>query len=234
MDIAKNIIYNGIIEEKARKMSEYDGRIEELEVTENIADLYSLIVEVYDNSPAQKDVAIDFMNATLTNDFFREAVINRDLNSISFSDDRYKVVFPTSRARVIDIEYTSTTNPDKYSNVEEKDNGDLIIILEKYLSDKSFSNLKELSKHYQSGQSKGFLSYVDTYKKCDSEMLVRLKKTQELKEERKSLHKESSKIYNMEMFSAIEFLETLTDLKVYEQAGWKINLKELGRNKIVN
>lgn len=170
---------NRLISNRERSVLEYNSKLEEVAYTDNASTLYSLIVNIYDDKSELQDAIVELMGITLTNTFFREAFINREENSVAFSNDEYKVHFYTNGNRIIELEYLATSNPWEVeannpllSDEEKEYNQELRELLKKYLNNKNFANLKILSQLYMKNNTASNVSkYFKTYKQCTEEML---------------------------------------------------------------
>ena len=179
MDNLKIKMCNRLISNRERSVLEYNSKLEEVAYTDNASTLYSLIVNIYDDKSELQDAIVELMGITLTNTFFREAFINREENSVAFSNDEYKVHFYTNDNRIIELEYLATSNPWEVeannpllSDEEKEYNQELRELLKKYLNNKNFANLKILSQLYMKNNTASNVSkYFKTYKQCTEEML---------------------------------------------------------------
>ena len=131
---------NRLISNRERSVLEYNSKLEEVAYTDNASTLYSLIVNIYDDKSELQDAIVELMGITLTNTFFREAFINREENSVAFSNDEYKVHFYTNGNKIIELEYLATSNPWEVeannpilSNEDKEYNQRLKALLEKYI-----------------------------------------------------------------------------------------------------
>lgn len=229
MDNLKTKICNRLISDRERSVLEYNSKLEEVAYTDNVSTLHSLIVNIYNNDRTElQNAIIELMGITLTNTFFREAFINREENSVAFSNDEYKVHFYTNGNKIIELEYLATSNPWEVeannpllSDEEKEYNQRLKALLEKYLNNKSFANLKTLSQLYMKDNTASSISkYFKTYKQCTEEMLDSINKILKTNEEREGLKNLSLKIYKMKESEALRFLNTLDDLKIYKEENW--------------
>lgn len=108
-----------------------------------------------------------------------------------------------------------------FLNEDKEYNQRLKALLEKYLNNKSFANLKTLSQLYMKDNTASSISkYFKTYKQCTEEMLDSINKILKTNEEREGLKNLSLKIYKMKESEALRFLNTLDDLKAYKEANW--------------
>jgi len=228
LDNLKIKMCNRLISNRERSVLEYNSKLEEVAYTDNASTLYSLIVNIYDDKSELQDAIVELMGITLTNTFFREAFINREENSVAFSNDEYKVHFYTNGNKIIELEYLATSNPWEVeannpilSNEDKEYNQRLKALLEKYLNNKSFANLKTLSQLYmKDNTASSIFKYFKTYKQCTEEMLDSINKILKTNEEREGLKNLSLKIYKMKESEALRFLNTLDDLKAYKEANW--------------
>ena len=228
MDNLKIKTCNRLISNRERSVLEYNSKLEKVAYTDNASTLYSLIVNIYDDKSELQDAIVELMGITLTNTFFREAFINREENSVAFSNDEYKVHFYTNGNKIIELEYLATSNPWEVeannpilSNEDKEYNQRLKALLEKYLNNKSFANLKTLSQLYmKDNTASSIFKYFKTYKQCTEEMLDSINKILKTNEEREGLKNLSLKIYKMKESEALRFLNTLDDLKAYKEENW--------------
>lgn len=228
MDNLKIKMCNRLISDRERSVLEYNSKLEEVAYTDNASTLYSLIVNIYDDKSELQDAIVELMGITLTNTFFREAFINREENSVAFSNDEYKVHFYTNGNKIIELEYLATSNPWEVeannpilSNEDKEYNQKLKALLEKYLNNKNFANLKTLNQLYMKDNTGSTVSkYLKTYKQCTQEMLESVNKILQTNKEREKLKNLSFKIYEMKKQEALKFLNTLDDLKIYKKANW--------------
>lgn len=219
---------NKLVNDREQSILEYNNKLEKVAYTDNVSDLYYLIVNIYDDKIELEDTIIKLMGITLTNDFFREAFIDREDNSIAFYNDEYKVHFYINGNRNIELEYVATSNPwqvevdNPLLTEEDKEyNEKLKNLLEIYLNNKTFANLKKISQHYMKDNNAGIIfKYFKTYKQCTQEMLESVNKILQTNKEREKLKNLSFKIYEMKKQEALKFLNTLDDLKIYKKANW--------------
>lgn len=239
MDKLKEIITKKIIQDKEDKIDYYNQKIEEVVYNDNPAYLLSLIISLYENESERKDVAIELMRNTLTNDFFRNAEIKRTFYWISFVSKKYKVNFSTTN-KGIEIEYCATTNPyeiKKKNRVSSKEEQKLYVLIEstkEYLNNKTYNNLKKLSEVYFKDEKKNiFYKLYQTHKKCDKLFLEELEKRRILNEERKQTIELSLRLYKMKEEEAMKFMKSLSDLDIYKESNWNIYLvNEVERRQV--
>lgn len=233
MNNIKDLLYKGIESERECAIKEYDRLSDLVDQEDKIPKLYELIVETYHNSLPQRDVAEKFLKEVLVDDFFKKAEVNRGVNEIIFHDDRYKIAFPLSRYRHINITDTKIKKPPYFL---EKTNAwliELIQLAEVYLSNKNLSNLKKLDESYNyNRRPKNFIgsifNYYETYKTFDRAKLESLENKLASYNARAKENKELVKEYESEREKSILFAYSLKEFEMWQDCGWDINHYENG------
>lgn len=232
MDKIKSIIEIGIKDKMQSEIDNYQIQLEKLSNEKNVANIYSMIVEIYGNSLPQRKIAKEYLESVLTDDFFKLADIKFEPNSVVFYKDGYEVKFPMSRGRYIDIIDMNISEAPYYSPIYNDWHIELKELIETYLSKKSFSNLKKLSNHYKR-QGKNiiakFILYYETHKECNKDKLTKLIYNIDDENKRKIEHDRNIEEYNRSKEQSIQFAFSLESLKVFNDAGWDITLKERNR-----
>lgn len=235
----KDFIHNNIVLEKDRVLQLYNDKLLKLSNMENLSDMYYIISEIYDETEygvkRQKDVAIEFMNQTLINSFFREAIIKRNDKSISFYNNQYNVAFPTTKDKKITIEYYSTTNPFDYKDFltdeEYQKKADIANLTKQYLDKPSLPKLKELyniDKSANNGIYNHLMTLLGFNKESNQNKYKDILKELSFHHNQKKIYNEALKIFNVEKLAAIEFAKSLEeDLKVYIESDWIIEVVEM-------
>lgn len=230
MDELKLQLEKELIAQREQSVLDYNTRIESVVDIENSSNMFDLIVSTYRDEVVKQDALIDLMGLSLTNDFFREAIITREKDYLSFSNSEYNVHFCTTGDKTITVEYEAGSNPVKVLNenpilseTEEIYKKELLEKLQVYIKEMSFRSFKKVSRHYNN--SKSMKKYFRTLKDCNPELEKRL--IRELKENKsnKEINRFSLDMYQLKEEKVISFLNELTDLEVYSNNFCKFVLR---------
>lgn len=235
---AKERIVQIAKEEQEKAILELNKNLEILKNEERLPQLCSTLVDIFHNNLDQREVQIALLKERLTNDFFKTSNIKANSNSIDFFNENFSISFPTSRARVIEVSFLNgvsmpldNTN-DAYITKNEKG----AELLNAYLEKKSLKNLKSFvawnsgTKYTDNIFGIIYKYYRNLKYYCNPKTLERIKKDIEESKEFDKKNVEKMKIFNTEQVFANEFFESLTDLKQFEESGWKINCKRFMHN----
>jgi Zn-dependent M32 family carboxypeptidase len=172
------------------------------------------------------EVGIRFLKENLTNDFFKEAEVKDEPDHIIFSNEEFDILFSKTLDKTIEIRAKKIKWPFAlYKPLSERiiKLGDAI---EAFLKERTLQNFKRMADCNDMGYGKSpvgqLFKYVDTYKKCNKELLKKIREKQKEDEERKKKAEEERKVYEKEVEQAKKFIESLTDLNIFREAGWTI------------
>lgn len=220
------IIINAIEERKQNKIKEYNDIIEAVQKEDNIAILYFALTKVFKNNMEQGEIGIKFLKNNLTNDFFKTAEIKNKVNNIVFSNDEYDIMFSKSFDKTITIEYKKELKKPYYSNNFNSSEEELLNLLELYINDKSFENLKNLAYFRRNNRKRNIIEiiklYIYAYKKYTSKYYSELKARKITEEKFKQKYDQEMKTYNNKKEIIDNFINSLTDLKIFEKEGFRI------------
>lgn len=211
----------------------YNKKIENSYLIEDPAVLFEFIIDIYHNKEEREDALIELMRISLTDDFFRDAKIERGKHSLSFSNEDYKIHFATMGIKVITLDYKVKAHPQKVrienpvmKREEEEYKRDLLEKFKIFSKDKSLKNFKDLSKLYNKyNQSAGLMAkYSRTFKECNPNLEALLIQELESNEDRKNINRLALDIYRTDKDKAVKFLSQLNDLKVYKENNWTFML----------
>jgi|LSQX01.2.fsa_nt_gb hypothetical protein len=204
----------------------YDDKINRIRKEDNPANVYSILIETFHGTMELGEVGIRFLKENLTNDFFKEAEVKDEPDHIIFSNEEFDILFSKTLDKTIEIRGKKIKRPFAlYKPLSERiiKLGDAI---EAFLKERTLQNFKRMADCNDMGYGKNpigqLFKYVDTYKKCNEELLKKIRKRQKEDEERKKRAEEERKIYEEEIRKAEEFAESLTDLNMFKEAGWII------------
>ena len=103
--------------------------------------------------------------------------------------------------------------------------------IEAFLKERTVQNFKKMADCNDRGYSKGpvgqLFKYVDTYKRCNEELLKKIREKQKEDEKKKKKTEEEGRAYEEKIGQANKFIESLTDLNAFKEAGWTIR-KRIG------
>lgn len=227
MDI-KKFICDAIEKQKNEVVKKYDSRIGEISNEDNLARIYYLISETFHNTVEQGEIQIEFLKQVLTNDFFKTAVIDNGVNYIYFSNEDFDVLFSKCLIKEIKIIFKKPGGY-HYNYLKVNENKiNLANLIEQFLNNKSFKTFKALVDFNCRNRSKDLASvlpnYIRTYRKCNQQLLNNIREEEarcELKEI--EIQKKNEKYYERQIY-AKEFIESLTDLRVFKDEGWRISI----------
>ena len=211
----------------------YNKKIENSYLIEDPAVLFEFIVDIYHDKQEREDALIELMRISLTDDFFRDAKIERGKHNLSFSNEDYKVYFATIGVKVVTLGYKVKAHPQKIrienpvmDKEEEEYKRELLDKFRIFSKDKSFRNFKILSKLYnRDNQNAGMMAkYYKTFKECNPNLEEFLTRELESNEDRKNINRLALDIYRTDKDKAIKFLNQLNDLKVYKENNWTFML----------
>ena len=217
--------------EQSRLM--YNKKIENSYLIEDPAVLFEFIVDIYHDKQEREDALIELMRISLTDDFFRDAKIERGKHSLSFSNEDYKIHFATVGVKLITLDYKVKAHPQKVrienpvmKREEEEYKRDLLEKYKIFSKDKSLKNFKVLSKLYnRDNQSAGLMAkYSRTFKECNPNLEALLIRDLESNEDRKNINRLALDIYRTDKDKAVKFLSQLNDLKIYKENNWTFML----------
>lgn len=235
---AKELIIKVAKEEQEKAIAELNEQLTLLENEERLPELCSALVNIFHNNLEQREVQIGLLKERLTNDFFKTSNIKANSNSIDFFSENFSVSFPTSRIRVIEVSFLNGVSmpTDNTNNTYITKNEKGAELLNAYLEKKSLKNLKSfVAWNSGSRYTDNIFGIIYKYYRnlkyhCNPKTLEQIKKSVEGAKEFERQDSEKMKIFNAEQVLANEFFESLTDLKQFEESGWKINCKRFMHN----
>lgn len=219
------------IENKKQKtIKEYDEQIKQIQNTDNTAIIYRLLAETFHNTIKQRKLQIKVLQQYLKNDFFKTATINNRVNYITFYNDEFRVSFSTSLCKDIEIKFNNCGTPPYYSSILKEETIKLGDLIEKYLKNKSLKNFKILMKYNCKNRKNTFVNklmgYINTYKRCNKELLNSIKDKQCQNEINKLKYEAENKLFQDKQTYAKNFVDSLSDdLKIFQDNNWNIKLK---------
>lgn len=114
----KEIIIEGIEEERVKMNERYNRNKEDVYKIDNVPEAIKEFVEIYGNSAEQRKKMTDILKGYLQADFFREAGIGRGsssivsgANNVFFNSGDYFIGFSTSRIYNVIVGRTETLRP---------------------------------------------------------------------------------------------------------------------------
>lgn len=234
MENIKNIAKTGINIQRDKENKKYDLLIDEISKEDNIANIYYMIGEAYGNTLEQREVALSYLKEALVGEFFRNAEVKASLNGIEFFDDEYKVIFPTSRVRIIEIIDLKIERIKSYHSLVSSWEHKLGKLTEAYLANKTFSNLKTLKKHYigmrdSKNPVRLMLEYKETIAECSLDKVEKIRIKEKLDVERLMNYEAEVVTYNNRQEESLDFAYSLIDLKSFTDVGWFVTLKDTDR-----
>lgn len=235
MENIKEIVKSGIEIQRSKENERLDLLVDKITKEDNIANIYYMIGEAYGNTLEQREVAVGYLRGALMGEFFKNAEVKACLNGIEFFDDEYKIIFPTSRVRSIEIIDLKIEKVETYNSLVSKWEHRLAELIEMYyLKSKSFSNLKALRKHYIGmGDTKNpirlILEYKETIEKCSLDKVEKIRVKERLDVERLMNYEAEVVTYNNKQEKSLDFAYSITDLKSFTDVGWSVILKDTDR-----
>ena len=228
MDI-KEAVSNVIRNKKVKMDKEYDDIINGISAETNPVKIYSLLAQT--DTIHEDNIGVDVLKEILTNAFFKEATIDNGVNYITFSNDKFDIMFSKFLSREIKIKYKNPYQQARYYRMLNSSRIKLADLIEIYLNKKSFSNFKALVDYncigYRNETTK-ITKYIRTYKRCNKELLnsIRNKQKQDIIHQAEA--DEENKKYEEAQLHAKTFIESLTDLTMFKDAGWYISTNGIG------
>lgn len=235
MENIKEIIKSGIEIQRSKENERLDILVDKVTKEDNIANIYYMIGEAYGNTLEQREVAIGYLRGALVNQFFKDAEVKACLNGIEFYNDEYKIIFPTSRVRSIEIIDLKIEKVKAYNSLVSKWEHRLVELIERYhFKSKSFSNLKALRKHYIGmGDTKNpirlTLEYKETIAECSLDKASEIRAKERLDVERLINYEAEVVTYDNRQEESLSFAYSITDLKSFTDVGWSVILKNTDR-----
>lgn len=224
----KDIIILAIENKKKEVIKEYDNKIQQVAEETKIPNLYYALAQTFHNTREQGEIGIAFLKEQLTDDFFKTATESNGINNIIFENDEFKISFPKSLEKRVSITYKKAGMPRSfYSNIKDETRK-LAILIDEYLSHKTFKNFKELAdyncRRYKKNPIAVLLKYYRTYRDCDKKLLDKIKGLQEIDlKKRIECEKENEEFYKGQEY-AKAFINSLSDLKLFQECGYRIEL----------
>lgn len=227
MEDIKSIIIEAIEYEKQSTINKYNERIKSIQQEENIAEIYYLLAETFHNTMKQGEIGIKLLKKFLTNNFFKKATVKNGANYIIFSNDDFDIMFSKSLSRQIKIKFKNAGILRRHYNRVNPSLSKLADLTEVFLNKKSFKNFKVLVDHncvnYKNNIIAKVMKYINTYKKCNKKLLEKIRNMQkEDIKQREAINEENKKFKERQKY-ANEFVNSLTDLKQFQDSGWYIN-----------
>lgn len=235
----KDLICKAIKDKKEKVINEYDEKINKILNENNPVKIYYLLAETFHNTMEQGEIGIEFLKKNLTNTFFKEANIENGVNYIIFSNKDFDVMFSKSLSREIKIKFKNSSRHYHYYNLVNESAFKLADLIEKYLNKKSFKNFKALVDYNCQKRKKNLinkiLGYISTYKKCNKELLDKIRQKQEEDRINKIKIEKENKEFEEKQKYAKEFINSLTDLEQFKKAGWFISMKGImNENEVIS
>lgn len=233
MDMNENgIIYQSLLEKKQKMIEDYDEKLKKVKKLSNENDFvkaYYLLAETFHNTMEQGEIAIKFLKKNLTNDFFNTAAVKNGVNYIIFSNEDFEVKFSKSISKEIIVNFKNAGILRHYYSSVSKSMIKFADLLEAYLNKKSFKNFKALVQYNCEKREKNLINKIigsiNTYKTCNKELLDKIRGIQERdKLDKIKVETENKKFKEKQIF-AKTFLNNLTDLKMFKNEGWYINIQ---------
>ena len=229
--IELNKIKDCIIDSIQKRMNEviddYNNKINSISQTNNLAEIYYLLAKAYGNTMAQGDLGIMLLKDNLNSDFFKNANIENAVNYIYFSNEEFDILFSKSLVKEIRIIFKDSVRFKKYYRSAGTRESNLADLIEIFLNNKSVKNLINLTKHYNYKAT--LTNIIKTYKKCNKDMLDKIKYRQELDNIEIDETNKNNKLFGERQEYARQFAKSLieTDLKVFKNSGWKIKCENI-------
>lgn len=230
----KAVIKSAIKNIKLKETNIYNDKFNQLSNMENFADIYYISNATlgynYKNFREQRETAAKILQLYLTNDFFKDATIVTKTNGIVFLSDDFEVEFPTHMQphmqQQITIKYKNAVRFPHYYGGVSPFAEELADLMEKYFNKKSFNNFKALAdlygKNYRKHIFATILKYINTYKECNKNELDRIRKIQEQHKVKLKEMEQKEREYKDKQIYAKKFVNSLTDLQIFKDAGWGI------------
>lgn len=231
----RSIVKQGIEIKQSKENEKYDLLIDKVSKEDSIANMYYMIGEAYGNSLEQRELAIRYLKEALVGEYFSDAKVEGVLNGIEFYDDEYKVVFPTSRVRNIDIIDLKIEKVKTYHSLVSHWEHRLAELIEiYYFSNKSFSNLNTLRKHYiNMGNTRNLIrlavEFKETITECSLDKAMDIRRRESLDIERLACYEEEVKAHSRRQDDSLKFAHSLKSLKSFTDAGWTVTLRNMDR-----
>lgn len=235
---AKERIVQIAKEEQEKAILELNKNLEILKNEERLPQLCSALVDIFHNNLDQREVQIALLKERLTNDFFKTDDIKAGPNFIFFYNGDFSVGFPTSQIKAIQVSYLNgmsmPTDNINSPYIERNEKG--AELLNAYLEKKSLKNLKAFvawnsSNRYTTNIIGITYKYYRNLKyHCNAKTLERIRQGVAEAKEFDRQNAEKMKLFDEEQVMANEFLDSLTDLKQFEESGWKIVCKRFMHN----
>lgn len=223
----KKCIINSIEKKKDVVIEDYNNKINSISRTNNLAEIYYLLSETYGNTMAQGDLGIMLLKDNLYNDFFKNVNIKNAVNYIYFSNEEFAVLFSKSLVKEIRIIFKDSVRFKKYYRSVGTRESKLADLIEIFLNNKSVKNLINLTKHYNYKAT--LTNIIKTYKKCNKDMLDKIRYRQELDKIEIDEINKNNKLFKERQEYARQFAKSLieTDLKIFKNSGWKIKCENI-------
>jgi hypothetical protein len=225
-EIINKIIIDAIENKRQNKVKEYDIIIESVKKERNIATLYFALTKAFQNSMEQGEIGIKFLKDNLTNKFFKTAEIKNGVNNIVFSNDKYSVMFSKSFDKTITIDCKEEIKKPYYSNNFSSKQEELLNMLSEYIENKSLKNLKKLMYFRREEKKRNILEIFKLYmyarRKYTKELYAELKARKVTEEKFKQKYDKEMEVYNNKKQVIDNFIDGLTDLKMFEKEGFRI------------
>jgi hypothetical protein len=224
MDEIKNIILKTLENKKQEIINEYDYKMKQILNENNIAKLYYLLAESFHNTIEQGEIGIKLLKECLTNEFFKTAKTINGANYICFSNDDFDILFSKSLSKEIKIRFKNSQVPSMYYPSIKPSIIELADKIEAFLNKKSLKNFKALIDcncvNYPNNIFANIIKIINTYRKCNKELLEKIRQMQKDDELRKLKFEEENKVFKERQAFAKNFINNLTDLNKFRQDGW--------------
>jgi hypothetical protein len=223
----RKLVMDEIYKKKEETARKYDKLAQKGEEAYSFPELYGLLAEVGGSFVGYDELRIQLLKNNLKSDFFKTSVARADNGYIVFSNDDFEVMFSKSLIKTIKVKYKKAGFPLLYRNMLHNNILEVVELLEKYLKDKSFRNLKALAncgKEKTKNPISILIRYLDTYKYATWENLDFIKQKIKNEELRKKSIEENNKEYEEGQKYAKAFLDSIySDLEQFEVTGWQID-----------
>lgn len=223
----KDHIIDSIEKRKNEVIDDYNNKINSILQTDNLAEIYYLLAKAYGNTMVQGDLGIMLLKDNLHSDFFKNVNIKNAVNYIYFSNEEFAVLFSKSLVKEIRIIFKDSVRFKKYYRSVGTRESKLADLIEIFLNNKSVKNLINLTKHYNYKAT--LTNIIKTYKKCNKDMLDKIRYRQELDKIKIDETNKNNKLFKERQEYARQFAKSLieTDLKVFKDSGWKIKCENI-------
>jgi len=223
---SKSIIIKAIEDKRKQMMTEYDSNINKELNDDNIANSYYLLAETFQNTMEQGELGIKFLKSTLTNDFFKSAIVENGMNYIIFSNKDFQIMFSKCLSKEIKIQLKNGISFEHHYPTVNDYNAKLADLIQAYLNTKSLKDLNILATFAKKEYNKDFISliikYINIKKTCNKELLDKIRRAQELDRIKElKVNKTNNKFLEQQIY-AKKFIESLTDLEQFKDSGWYI------------